>query len=81
MKKYKKSQKQSKKAQGVYKKAQGLPIHVVAVIVLAIIILTLVTLYVFGVIGEGMELSFRIFDFGENVSENASDVIGEQLGS
>ncbi len=62
------------------KKSQGLPIHVVVVILLAIIVLVVVLLFAFGIIGEGLEISTGVFDVGENVTENASDVVDREIG-
>ena len=62
------------------KKAQGLPIRTVVVIIIAVIVLVIVILFATGVIGEGFELSSRIFDSGENLTENATDIVDEHLG-
>jgi len=62
------------------KKSQEISIHVVIVIAIALIITVVVALYAMGVFGEGFEISSRIFNIGEGVSENATEIVDEELG-
>ena len=54
------------------KKAQGLPMYVIAILIIGLIALVLVLLYVFGVFGEGKSISDLFFSMGGNITENAT---------
>jgi len=55
------------------KKAQGLPMYVIAILIIGLIALVLVLLYLFGVFGEGSRLSDVFFWMGGNITENATE--------
>ena len=57
------------------KKSQGLPIHIIIVILIGIIVLAVVLLYVFGVIGESSNSTFKILNIGGNITKNAGNDI------
>ena len=57
---------------GLNRKAQGLPIYVIAILIIGLIALVLVLLYLFGVFGKGADISQMFFWLGGNITENAS---------
>lgn len=55
------------------RKAQGLPIYVIAILIIGLIALVLVLLYLFGVFGKGADISQIFFGIGGNITKNTTD--------
>jgi len=54
------------------KRAEGLPMYAIGVILIGIIILAVVLIFIFGVSGQGTNLSQGLFNIQGNVTSNAS---------
>jgi hypothetical protein len=54
------------------RRAEGLPMYAIGILIIGIIILAVVLIFVFGVSGQGTNLSKSIFNIQGNVTSNAS---------
>ena len=54
------------------RRAEGLPMYAIGIIIIGIIILAVVLIFIFGVSGQGTNLSQGLFNIQGNVTSNAS---------
>lgn len=62
------------------RKAQGLPMYAIGVLIIGIVILAVILIFIFGVTGQGVNISQGIFNIQGNVSANASDATSAFTG-
>ena len=55
------------------RKAQGLPMYVIAILIIGLIALVLVLLYLFGVFGKGADVANIFFWIGGNITKNTTE--------